>query len=307
MSKILITGGAGFIGYHLAKKLVLGENEVVLANNHREKKDEDLEILLANPKVKMIEGDLTEKSLWEKIGNGYDYVYHLTGLKSFKDFSEIPHEVLRIGIESTLNLLNWFRSKNAKPSAKILYTSSSEAYAGIPDTYNPRWTYAGQKLIGEMLFIHYAKAYNLRMVIVRPNNVYGPRAGEDSMIPKFIAKTQKKTDPFPLINPDEKRTSCYVGDLVEALILAVESKKTDGGTYYVAGSRTTTVEELLEIIFNLMNWHPRKIDVKKVPEDPYLASLPTSDKIKEDTGWTPKTSLEEGLRMTVEWYTKTNQ
>src|SRR3989338_5180229 len=169
MKKILITGGAGFVGYHLAKLLAKDSSEVVLADNFfRSKKDSDLDELLELSNVKLVEGDLTDSKSWEALGDGYDEVYHLVGINGTKLFYKIPHEVLRIGVSTTMNVLDWFHTKNNVPHAKILYTSSNEAYASaleafgklpiptpenvplvIADTYNARWSYGGQKLIGE--------------------------------------------------------------------------------------------------------------------------------------------------------------
>src|SRR3989344_4942311 len=117
MSKILITGGAGFVGYHLAKRLADQEgHKVVLAANvlrqGNEHADSDLESLLSKPNVTMIRADLADPASYEKIGTGYDYVYHLAGINGFRKFMEMPHEVLRVGITATLNVLEWFRSQN---------------------------------------------------------------------------------------------------------------------------------------------------------------------------------------------------
>ena len=136
MSKILITGGAGFIGYHLTKLLAEQGHEVVIVDNFfRSEKDEDLSSLIEMPNVKMIEADLTDKASWDELGSGYDYVYHLVGINGTKLFYEIPQEVLRIGVSTTMNVLEWFRTKNNMPNAKILYTSSNEAYASALEAF----------------------------------------------------------------------------------------------------------------------------------------------------------------------------
>ena len=125
-SKILITGGAGFIGYHLAKRLVGQGNEVVLADNFfRSERDADLLALLEKPNIKLVEADLTNPVSWGGLGTGYDYVYHLVGINGFRQFMERPHEVLRIGISATLNILKWFHSQNNKSGAKILFASTN--------------------------------------------------------------------------------------------------------------------------------------------------------------------------------------
>ena len=322
MKKILITGGTGFIGYHLAKRLADEDCSITIVDNFfRSEHDADLITLLKKPNIKLIEKDLTIKESWDEIGTGYDYVYHLVGINGTKLFYEMPYEVLRIGIMTILNALDWFRTTNGNPKAKILYTSSNEVYAGaleaygklpiptpenvpliIIDPYNPRWSYAGQKLIGEMFFIHYAKAYNLRMSIVRPHNFYGPREGYLHAIPEIIGRVSNKIDPFPIWGADETRSFCYIDDAVLAIQTVMESNKTDGGTYHIGTNKETSIKDLVESIFRLMKWHPKSLDIKKSPEGSTKRRLPDVSKIKTDTCWESKIDLEEGLQKMIVWY-----
>lgn len=321
MKKVLITGGAGFIGYHLARRLANEGHDITLADNFfRGKRDEDFEALLELPNVRLVEVDLTNPSAWDELGAGYDEVYHLVGINGTRHFYEIPHEVLRIGISTTMNALEWFRSKNGKPDAKILYTSSNEAYASglelgivdiptleevplvISDTYNPRWSYGAQKLIGELFFIHYAKAYDLRMAIVRPHNFYGPRAGYEHVIPQMIGRIDAMTEPFPVFGADDTRSFCYIEDAVEAMQAVMESRTTDGGTYHIGTPEETVIQDLIEKLFTFMEWRPASLEVTSSPEGSVKRRLADVSKIKKDTGWEAKVSLEDGLRKTIEWY-----
>lgn len=322
MQKILITGGAGFIGHHLARRLASQGHDVTIADNFfRSKNDRDLAAILAMPNVSLITADLTDSKSWKKIGSGYDYVYHLVGINGTRLFYEIPHEVLRIGVMTTINALEWFRTENNMPSAKILYTSSNEAYAGaleafgklplptpesvplvISDTYNPRWSYGGQKLIGELFFIHYAKAYNFRMSIVRPHNFYGPREGYDHVIPDIITRVMNRVDPFPIYGTENTRDFCYIDDAVEAIQKVMESKKTDGGTYHIGAKEEVKIKDLVENIFDIMEWRPKKILVKNPPKGSVKRRLADVSKIKKDTGWKAKTPLKKGLVKIVKWY-----
>lgn len=323
MKKILITGGAGFVGYHLAKRLAAQGCHVSIVDNFfRGKHDADFKALLMLPNVRFMEADLTQKESWDAVGGGYEYVYHLVGINGTKLFYEIPHEVLRIGVLTTLNALEWFRSTNNKAGAKILYTSSNEAYASgfdlgvvpiptpehvplvIADTYNPRWSYGGQKLIGELLFINYAKAYNVRMAIVRPHNFYGPRAGYDHVIPEIVGRILQKVEPFPIFGADDTRSFCYIDDAVEAIQAVMESPATDGGTYHIGTKDETVIKDLVDTIFNIMNWRPARTDIKNSPEGSVKRRLADVSKIKKDTGWEASTSLREGLGKTIEWYLK---
>ena len=323
MKKILITGGAGFVGYHLAKRLAREGHSLTLADNFfRGKRNQDFEELIALPNVRLIEGDLTREYNWVKLGSGYDEVYHLVGINGTRLFYEIPHEVLRIGVTTTINALEWFRTLNDKPGAKILYTSSNEAYASgfdlgtvaiptpeeapliISDTYNPRWSYGGQKLIGELFFINYARAYNLRMSIVRPHNFYGPRAGYEHVIPEIIGRVGAKVEPFPMFGADDTRSFCYIEDAVEAIQRVMESTATDGGTYHIGSAEETVIQNLVEEIFALMGWKPASVEIKNSPEGSVKRRLGDVSKIKRDTGWEAKTPLTEGLKKTIDWYVK---
>ena len=172
----------------------------------------------------------------------------------------------------------------------------------IADPYNPRWSYAGSKIIGELFFIHYAKYYNFRMVIARLHNLYGPRSRYDSMIPKFIKHIQNRIDPFPLFGPDDSRASCYIADAVEGMRTAMESPVTDGQTYHIGDFREAAIKKILEIMFNIAQWHPAALNVKSSPLGSITRDILNVSKIKRDTGWEAKTTLEEGLRKTIEWY-----
>lgn len=322
--KILITGGAGFIGSHLANRLSKEGHEIVIIDNFfRSEHDADLKVILGRPNVSLIQLDLTKLESWDNVGVGYDEVYHLASINGTELFYTIPHEVLRIGVATTMNVLEWFRSTNGKKDAKILYTSSNEAYSGaleafgqlamptpeeaplvISDPYNPRWSYAGQKLIGELFFIHYANAYDFRMSIVRPHNFFGPREGYKHVIPDVIERIKARVDPFPIFGADDTRSFCYIDDAVEAMQMVMESTKTDGGTYHIGTHRETVIKDLIENIFDIMEWRPKELDIKSSPAGSVKRRLGDTSKIKRDTGWEAKTELEDGLRTMIDWYIK---
>ena len=321
--KVLVAGGAGFVGYHLSKRLAAAGYDVTIADNFaRGKRDEDFLALLKLPNIHLIEGDLSKREAWSALGGGYDQVYHLVSVNGTKLFYEMPHEVLRVGVSSTMHALDWFREENKKDSAKILYTSSNEAYASaleafgslplptpenVPlvsaDTYNPRWSYGGQKLIGELFFIHYAKAYNFRMSIVRPHNFYGPRAGYEHAIPGIITRVTQKQEPFEIFGSDETRSFCYIDDAVESIQMVMESKKADGGTYHIGTSVETNLGDLTEMILSTMQYSPKAKVLTTSPKGSVKRRLPDVSKIKNEIGWEARTPLKAGLKKTVEWYT----
>ncbi|MDD5430732.1 MAG: GDP-mannose 4,6-dehydratase [Candidatus Pacebacteria bacterium] len=324
--KILITGGAGFIGYFLTKHLLeeYGDNcELVLVDNfQRGKTDEDFKKLIGDKRIKFLELDLTDINSYGKLGNGYDYVYHLAAINGTKNFYAMPHETLRISTLSLIYILEWFRKENSQ--GKICFTSSNEAYAGalsafgklpiptpenvplvVEDTYNPRWSYAGSKLVGELFMINYAKMYNFRGVIVRPHNFYGPRAGYDHVIPEFSQRIAQKVDPFPIYGADDTRTFCYITDAVRAMRMLMDSQNTDSQpieTVHIGDFKEVTMKELAEKMFEVTGWKPNALDIKNSPEGSVKRRLADVSKLQKLTGWKPEISLEQGLKTTYDWY-----
>ncbi len=324
MKKVLVTGGAGSVGVYLVRRLANQGKQVVIADNFwRGKLDDDLQKVLDLPNVTLIEADLTTKEGWLLLGGGYTHIYQLAGVNGTKLFYKVPGEVLRIGVTTILYSLEWMRDMN--PDAKILYTSSNEAYAGalesfgqlpiptpediprvISDPHNPRWTYAATKLIGELFYIHFAKEHNLRATIVLPHNFYGPRTGFDHVIPEFIDRIEKRVDPFPIYGADNTRTFCFMEDAVEAMQMVMESLKTDGEIYHIGRPYTDEVsmQTLAEKLFEIAGWRPEKLDVQNAPEGSVKRRAADISKIKEHIGWEPKVGFDEGLELTYKWYTK---
>ncbi len=324
MKRILITGGTGFIGYHLAKHILENDNAKIdlIDNLSRGKIDKDLKSLLKNKNLKLIKKDLTDPKALYPLKEKYDDIYHLAAINGTKNFYEKPQEVLRVNILTLIYLLEWMKDKQLQ--AKLLFTSSNEAYAGalesfgklkiptpenvplvISDSYNPRWSYAGSKLIGEQLVIHYSKSYGLKSIVVRPHNFYGPRAGHDHVIPEFFKKIQKKTDPFTIYGATDTRSFCYIDDAVKAMRLLLESdvpKLNPIETVHIGSNDETMILDLAKKMFDLTGWKPKSIKIKSSPKGSVKRRRPEIKKIKKLINWHPETSLEKGLKKTIEWY-----
>ena len=324
MKNILITGAAGFIGYHLSKQLLKDvNNQLILVDNlQRGKKDEDFVELLKNSHVSFIEADLTNIEFYKTLPTDIEHVYHLAAVNGTKLFYEMPQEVLRINTLSLIYILEWIRGLEKKP--KLCFTSSNEAYAGalasfnqlpiptpenvplvVSDTYNARWSYGGSKLIGELFVIHYAKAYNFNAVVVRPHNFYGPRAGFDHVIPEFCKKVISKNDPFVVYSPEETRTFCYINDAVQAMEMLMNSSSTDVKpiqTVHIGSNDEITMLNLAKKMFEVTKWQPQKLEFKDSLPGSVKRRLADIRRIKTLVGWEPKTLLEFGLKETFEWY-----
>lgn len=167
--QILITGGAGFIGLHLARHLLAsGRAELTIVDNlQRGQPDEEFQAIGTGPRVRFMNLDLTDPASFRQLGGRYEQVYHLAAINGTRFFYDRPDQVLRTNILSLLFLVDWMGRENQH--GKLLFTSSNEAYAGalaafgalpiptpetvpllIEDPYNPRWSYAGSKLAGEL-------------------------------------------------------------------------------------------------------------------------------------------------------------
>jgi len=324
--KILVTGGAGFIGYHLANRLLKDKkNQLTLVDNlQRGRMDGDLKKLLENKRVKFIKADLTDLKFYKKLDKDFRQVYHLAAINGTKHFYAMPEEVLRINVLTLIYILEWL--KNLKTKLKLCFTSSNEAYAGaleafgqlpiptpekvplvINDPYNPRWSYASTKLIGELFVIHYAKIYDFPAVIVRPHNFYGPRAGYDHVLPEWSQKIIARQDPFVIYGSKETRTFCYIDDAVKAMQMLMDSPKTNGqpvATVHIGATDEITMAKLADKMFKTADWKPKKIKFEPSPAGSVKRRLADISKIRKLVDWVPETSLADGLKKTFAWYQK---
>lgn len=325
--KILITGGAGFIGYHLTLQLLenLDNNITVVDNLFRPGgMDPELTELFEDPRITFVRMDLTDPAAYKKLGNGYGHVYHLASINGTRLFYEMPHEVLRVNTLTLIYLLDWFIKNNK--DGKLLLTSSNEAYAGsleafgtlplptpekiplvIADPYNPRWTYGGAKIINELFLIHYAQHFNFRALIVRPHNFYGPRDAKDHVVPDFLARIIERVDPFPIYGADNTRDFCYITDAVRAMHMLMDSSKTDARpieTVHIGNSDEITMEGLARAMFDIVGWHPKEVSIKEAPSGSVKRRCADTTKLRGLINWKSEVSLEDGLRKTYEWYLK---
>lgn len=320
MTKVLITGGAGFIGYHLTRLLAGEDYEVTICDNlFRGKIDSDLKELCEHGNVKFINCDLVERGELKKLEGEWDYIYHLAAINGTRYFYEIPHEVLRVNVLSLINLLEWARDAHA---GKILFASSSEVYAGtarafdlpvptpenvcltIDDVYNPRLSYAGSKIIGELFMINYSRAYNLPITIVRYHNIYGPRMGYEHVIPGFCMRILGQENPFKIHGATETRAFCYIDDAIKATRKVAEVEGTSGEIIHVGNSdEEIKIIDLARRMFALSDFYPT-VESLPAPEGSVKRRQPDISKLVQLTGFRPQVSLNEGLLKTLEWYKK---
>jgi nucleoside-diphosphate-sugar epimerase len=321
MVKVLITGGAGTIGLPLAKHLQAKGQEVTIVDNLIKPNIKDVEFndFLKQKNVKFINMDLTRFENFKKLESDYDYVYHLAAINGTKYFYEMPQEVLRVNTLAMINILEWFKENKI---GKIMFTSSNEAYAStitkmggpiptpedimlsVEDVKNPRWSYGGSKLIGELFFINYARAYKFRMSIIRYHNSYGPRMGYAHVIPDFIMRMQRKEDPFNIYGGEETRAFCYITDTIRATQMVMESEKTDGEIVHIGNDEEEiSMLNLAKKMFKVCKY-TATLKVNPAPQGSVKRRCPDISRLKKLTGYKSEVNLDAGLKLTFDWYKK---
>jgi UDP-glucose 4-epimerase/UDP-glucuronate decarboxylase len=319
--RILITGGAGFIGYHLACRLAEDRRDslTILDNFSRGQRDEDLEALEHLPNVRIVMAELADAAAWRKLERGFDEAYHLAGLVGVRHVLERPHDVIRVNAFSTLYMLEWLAKGGAE---KVLFSSTSEAYAwtqlfhdlpiptpedcplSLIDIADPRSSYAGSKIFGELAVTHCCRASGKRFVVVRYHNVYGPRMGHDHVIPELFERALAGQDPLVVYSPEHRRAFCYVSDAVEATILAMRTPAADAATINIGNDQEEiTIGELAVRIVEHAGLR-RRIAPKPAVNDPIVRRCPDLNRARGLLGYEPRVALDAGLDETLAWYVK---
>ena len=299
--RILVTGGAGFIGSHLVDRLIKENHKVIVIDNLTTGKEENI-----NPQAEFYNLDIYDfekiKPLFEKI----DFVFHLAAIPQILVSIKDPVETSKVNILGTINV---FKAAIEAKVKRVIFASSSSVYGNQeklplkenmrPNPVNP---YALQKLVGEQFAKLFTKLYRIPIISLRYFNVYGPRININSDYSSVIGKFLKqKAEGKPLTifgNGEQTRDFCYIDDVVDATIKAMKSKKLKGGEVINIGSgKSYSINYLANLIGGKRKYlTPREGDVKHTQADITLA--------KKLFTWQPKVSFEEGLRRVKEWFKK---
>jgi nucleoside-diphosphate-sugar epimerase len=317
--KVLLIGGAGFIGFNTTKALVEkgGVNITIADNFFRGKMDHELRALVEKNNVRIISADFTKPESFQELEKDYDYVYMLASVVGVEYTSKIPQELIRINSFLILNTLEWLKNSKCK---KVLFTSTSECYAGtieafnypvpttelvplcINDISNPRFTYAVTKMLGESGFIQYSKAFGFECTIIRYHNVYGPRMGFKHVIPQVVMRFLKDENPFKIYGFNQTRAFNYIDDAVHGTIDAMEKPNTNGEIFHVGDMRSEiTIEELVLYIGELLNYSGPYFK-EGIHSGSVSRRCPDTSKAARVFGYSPKTGWKAGVKKTVEWY-----
>lgn len=317
--KVLLLGGAGFIGRNIAKQLAAsGTHEITIADNFFRqggKPDEEILRLKQQHGIALVPGDFTDSSAFEQLNDKFDQVYMLASVVGVEYTSSIPHEIIRINTMLIMNTLEWLKKVGC---GRLLFTSTSETYAGaieefgykvptpeevpltIQDISHPRFTYAVTKMLGESGFLNYSRKVGFEAVVVRYHNVYGPRMGFKHVIPHLAQRFTASETPFKIYGYDQTRAFNYIDDAVAGTILTMEN----GGNreiYHIGDTDEISIEQLVRYVGELF-----KYDGPYEIAPTYAGSVgrrcPDITKAVRDLGYSPKVRWQDGVRKTIEWY-----
>jgi UDP-glucose 4-epimerase len=312
--KVLITGGAGFIGYHLAKNLLKDCSVDLLDNLSRGKVDKDFKNLIKENNVRLLNIDLNNKI---KINSkNYDYIFHLAATIGVDTVIKNPFRVLNNNYLSTLNVIKF--AKEQKKLKKLFFTSTSEIYSGsfkhklikFPTKENSilslnkmnsaRGTYMLSKIYCEAL-CHFS---NIPFIILRPHNIFGERMGMSHVIPELIKKIHKSKKNLKLNNSNHKRSFCYIEDAVSMMILLMKNSKAVNRTYNLGDPNNEI--SILNLAKKLIKFSKSNKKIIKINHENFSVQrrLPDIKKILEDTRFKKKSNFDINLRKTYDWYEK---
>ena len=317
--KALITGGAGFIGYHLAKELLNQGYEVVLADNlSRGVEDVFLKELEENPSITFVFEDLMKKENVMKLDDDFDYIYHLAAIIGVQNVLNHPYDVLEKNAELLIHMIGFARVQ--KQLKRFVFASTSEIYAGTLQYYDmeiptpettpltitplehPRTSYMLSKIYGEALL----QQSGIPFTIVRPHNFYGPRMGMSHVIPELLKKAYyaHENEKLEVFSVEHKRTFCYISDAVTIIRMLAECGQAEGEAFNI-GNETPEVT-ILEVSKIILNVTGKKLEIEAKPATAGSPArrCPKVQKAMNCIKYDGHVSLEEGISRTFEWYKK---
>ncbi|KAF0203614.1 MAG: dTDP-glucose 4 [Bacteroidetes bacterium] len=304
--KILVTGGAGFLGSHLCERLLNEGNEVVCLDNYFTGQKSNVVHLLDNPYFELIRHDVTMPFFIE-----VDEIYNLACPASPIHYQYNPIKTVKTSVMGAINMLGL--AKRIK--AKILQASTSEVYGdplvhpqtesywGHVNPIGERACYDEGKRAAETLFVNYHKQNDVRIKIIRIFNTYGPRMhpNDGRVVSNFIVQALKGEDITVYGDGSQSRSFCYYSDLLDGMIRLMNTGDDFTGPVNVGNPNEFTILQLAEQIISLCN-SSSKIVWQPLPSDDPMQRQPDITLAKSKLGWEPKVQLEEGLIKTIEYF-----
>lgn len=298
--KVIVSGGAGFIGSHLVERLLADGHQVAVLDNFSTGRPQNLEHVRSRESLQIIEVDVTHAAEIAGYFEGVDWVFHLAALADIVPSIQNPAAYFAANVAGTASVLEAARRASVK---RLVYTASSSCY-GIPDDYptdenspiRPQYPYALTKYVGEEMALHWEQVYGLPVVSLRLFNVYGPRSRTSgtygAVFGVFLAQ-KLANRPFTVVGDGtQTRDFTYVTDVVSAFITAAESD-VSGEVFNVGSGNTYSVNRLAELLGGDVEYIPKR------PGEPDKTFADTR-KIRRMLGWSPEVTFEEGVASMLE-------
>lgn len=313
--RILVTGGTGFLGAALVRRLVVEGHAVRVLDNGFRSSIQRLSDLMDD--IEWIQADIRNSESVAQAIVGMDSVIHLAAVNGTEFFYSKPALVLEVGVRGILNVLEGCLKAGV---LDLLVASSSEVYQTpskiptdenemlrVPDPLNPRYSYGGSKIITELLALNYGRSQFQRTVIFRPHNVYGPDMGWEHVLPQYIVRALSKMALYPdgpvpfSIQGDGRQTRAFIhiDDMIDAILLLLKRGE-HLNIYHVGNPKETTMADLAKKVVGYLG---REIQLQfdPLPLGSTERRCPNIDKIQA-LGFAPKISLDQGLPSMIEWY-----
>jgi len=311
-ARILITGGAGFIGSNVAERLI-ANNEIIILDNLTTGKIETIKSLKARGKLKFIKGDIKDLGLVRNCSRDVDYVLHFAAIVGVDYASSNPIEVLDTELAGISNILKASLENDVK---RIIYASSSEVYGESANeilsediTLSPRSIYGTAKMTAELYCKSYYAEFGLESVCLRYFNVYGPRQDARFVVAQFIKQALNGLNITVYYNGEQTRDFTYIEDAVNATIISIMGNVA-GQSINVGAGKPIQIRKLAELISKMCS---KKNQSKILYTSPSTRRLPEFEvkhrcadisKMQRLLNYTPSTNLNEGLGKTTDWYAK---
>lgn len=305
--KILVTGGAGFLGSHVCERLLSEEQEVICVDNLSSGSRQNIERFEGDSNFELLNQDIRHVNSLPPI----DRIYHLASRASPKDFTEYPVEIALSNTQGTRRLLDHARATDAK----MVFASTSEVY-GNPEIHPQSETYNGNvnirgirgcydesKRFGETLTVAYRRRHGLDTRSVRIFNTYGPRMRPDDgrVIPNFVTQALRGDDLTVYGDGEQTRSFCYVDDLVDGIISYMRLDEPEYRVINLGRENERTINELAHIIIDMTDTES-EIAYEPLPEDDPSKRRPDLTRAEEILNWNSKTTLQDGLEQTVSYF-----
>jgi len=304
MQRVLVTGGAGFLGSHLCERLLSNGNEVICLDDISSGQRENIAAFADDEKFRFLEQDVRLSDSLPPV----DRIYHLASRASPDDFTEFPVDIALSNTQGTRRLLDHARACDAR----MVYASTSEVY-GDPEVHPQPETYSGNvnirgvrgcydesKRFGETLTVAYRRRYDLDVRTARIFNTYGPRMRPDDgrVVPTFLTQALRGENLTVYGDGEQTRSFCYVDDLIRGLRALMDVGDPEYSVYNLGKENERTILELAETVLKLVET-PSEIVHESLPEDDPSRRCPDISRANGDLNWEPTVSLREGLESTI--------